>query len=162
MVDCDIKKGGSKLGGFIRVLVVIIIAIVASLVSRNGLTNWYLTSQVNRPPQAPAPYLFGLIWTVIYFFFALVWYKMYRAGAGAFYDVICAVSILLNFLWVFVFFYQRNIELAKVILVLLLLLTIYQAYLTWTFGNGALTFLVLIYASWLVCATGLNFNTSLA
>ena len=59
------------------------------------------------------------------------------------------------------FFGLHLIGYSKIIIVILLLLVLYQAWIMWKLEDGLSTFLMLIYAGWLIVATGLNFNTFL-
>lgn len=145
----------------IRVLLVLLVAIGGSLITSSSINSWYFTNMVIRPPQAPASIWFGIVWTTLYILYALVWRKVYQR-TGTKYDWTFVLSLFLNIMWVYVFFGRKNIGAGKFIIVALLLLTLYQAYLMWDIGSGLMTLVMLIYASWLTVASGLNFNTTLA
>ena len=76
-------------------------------------------------------------------------------------NLIFIISLIINVLWVISFFGFHEVNFSKIIIILLLIIVLFQAYMMWTLDSGLLTFLMLIYASWLIVATGLNFNTTL-
>lgn len=76
-------------------------------------------------------------------------------------DILFAFSIFLNLLWVLLFFGAHNIMLSRIVIVTLLLVVLYQAFVMWQENKALNAFLLLIYVSWLICATGLNFETRL-
>ena len=73
--------------------------------------------------------------------------------------------MVLNLSWVYAFFGYGDIALSKIIILLLLILTLYQAYAikqyTKNKWSGVCAFSMLFYAAWLTVATGLNFDIKL-
>lgn len=144
-----------------RVIIVIIVALISSYISRSGL-DWLYSDKVKVSSRMPKGYIFGLVWAVIYTAYAYAWATSVKSDKMTkSMDVLFLVSIILNLAWVVAFFGLKNIELAKYIIVALTFVVAYQAYQQWKVENTLNTFLMLVYLSWLICATNLNFETSL-
>jgi benzodiazapine receptor len=141
----------------IIVIVVALVSIVGGIISGKNLP-WYYSDQIVRSPHSPPGMWFGIIWTVIYVLYAWTWCMASKSDT-TFVNVIFGISILLNLLWTGTFFGLHNIGASRIIIVVLLGLVLYQAYYMWNLNNGIGTFFMLIYASWLICATALNFET---
>ena len=143
----------------IRILIVIIAVIVVTVIASKN-RGWYFSGAVSRPPQEPPGIVFGIVWTLLYIIYAYVWCVAYKkANNTAGIDILFAVSLFLNVLWVIVFFGWHNLFLSKVVILLLLATVLLQAYVMWELGSGVCTFLLLVYGSWLLVASLLNFNT---
>lgn len=146
----------------IIIIIVIIEVIIVSYISYKNINSWYFTDLVIRPKQAPPPIIFGIVWFILYTIYAYAWCSSYyRAKHRTLINIIFFISLFLNFLWVLSFFGLHLIGYSKIIIVMLLLLVLYQACIMWKLEDGLSTFLMLIYAGWLIVATGLNFNTFL-
>lgn len=150
----------------IPIVTTLIVAVIASQISRIGLKSDSYKS-LNLSPNQPQNIVFGIVWTIIYVSFAFVWYKYVTTKLG---HLLFTTNILLNLLWVFLFFgagkviSQSRLDMSKIVIISLLILTLYQAYYMWVTveKNSALpTFILLVYASWLLCATGLNLATTI-
>jgi tryptophan-rich sensory protein len=136
------------------IIIVSIVAVINSMISSKNL-KWFNSKEVIRSPHTPPGYVFGIVWTFIYIAFTYVWIT----SSNELGDNLFLISIFLNFLWVFVFFGQHEFNLSRYIILALLLVTIYQAGQQWYINNTVGTFIMLVYCSWLICATGLNFET---
>jgi tryptophan-rich sensory protein len=140
-------------------------AIAASYITRNGLKSESYKNLSLSPKQPPSR-IFALAWAIIYIGYAVVWYKYVTTTFG---HVLFSINMVLNLLWVQIFFgagdvmSEGRITLSKLVITTLLLLTLFQAYYMWTTveEHAALpTYILLIYSSWLLCAAGLNYGTT--
>jgi len=144
----------------IIVLIVIIAVVIVSYINYKNINSWYFTNAVIRPLQAPPPIVFGIVWFILYTIYAYTWCIAYtNSSSKSAINIIFLVSLILNVLWVVVFFGFHQIGYAKIIIVMLLIVVLIQAYMMWRLKSGLGTFLMLVYAAWLMVATGLNFNT---
>jgi benzodiazapine receptor len=143
-----------------RILIVVAVALIGSYISRKGLPWLYDSSKVNVSERMPEGRVFGIVWTIIYVAFVYAWCTSINSTQINM-DKIFLLSIVLNFSWVVAFFWLKNIELAKYIILALSAVVAYQAYQQWQDKNTVNTLLMLVYLSWLLCATGINFETSL-
>lgn len=138
----------------IIIIVVVMVALIGSFISRKGI-SWLYSNNVIRSPHMPPNWAFGIVWTLLYIMYIYVWCD------SPSHDLLFAISIILNLLWVILFFGVHDIMLSRVIIVILLLVVLYQVCVMWQENRALNAFLLLIYVSWLVCATGLNFETRL-
>ena len=149
-----------QMSTLIRFAIVFACASLASWSSASGMA-WYKDNIVPSK-HSPPGFVFGLVWTFIYVTFAFVWSQEVQTG-GTRTDFIYGVSLFLNVLWVLVFFTGHAIQPSIGIIVSLLAVVLFQAYDMWFHSKsdypGLYTFLLLVYASWLICATGLNIET---
>ena len=141
---------------YLPIVIVLIVAIIGGIISNKNLP-WFYSSNVVRSPHTPPGYIFGIVWSVIYIAFAYVWIKSSKQLGNTFF----IISIILNLLWTVVFFGFHNFILSRFIIIALLAVTLYQAYQLWKIKDTVGAFLMLVYSSWIICATGLNFETHL-
>jgi tryptophan-rich sensory protein len=138
-----------------KALIVLVVAIVGSIITYYGLKS-PLYDDFLLPVQQPPKWVFGLVWTFIYITYAYVWTSYIDTSYG---NALFMANMVLNLLWVYVFFGSFSLGMSRVIIVMLLVLTLYQAYYLWSSEkNGVSVFLMLIYAAWLITATGINFS----
>jgi tryptophan-rich sensory protein len=145
---------------FFIILIVIIIALVGSYITNQNLRSWYFSNRVQRSPFSPSPVIFGIVWTILYIFYAWAWCIAYKKSGYEYY-LVFAISIVLNLLWVVFFFGMQNLVMSRMVIILLLIVVFYQAYIMWKLDSDLGLAFMLLYALWLICATGLNFTTSI-
>lgn len=148
------------------VLTVLAVAVLGSALTTQGLkSDGYLGLELS--PKQPPSWAFAGAWTVIYASYAYVWVAYVKTALG---HGLFAANMALNLLWVWLFFgsktfTQQTLNASRLVILALLALTVGQAVYMWTSpniaGNALPTFLLLIYAGWLVVATGLNFGARL-
>ena len=91
-----------------------------------GVKDWYLT--LAKPNFTPPNYLFGPVWTFLYAFMGVAFFRILEKGKSV--QKIKAIRIYLwqlffNFCWSFLFFIQHQIGLALIdILILWVLILI--------------------------------------
>jgi translocator protein len=119
--------------------------------------TWYQTLQ--KPAFNPPDWIFGPVWTVLYFMIALAGWLAWRsedaAGARARMAVFGA-QLVLNLAWSLIFFTGRRIGLALAEIVLLLAMVGVNAILFWRADRRA-GWLLAPYAAWVAFAAALNF-----
>lgn len=136
-------------------IVVVITAIMGSIITSLS----FRSGNALRSPYQPPSWVFSVVWTFIYVTYALIWARIIMPG---WLSSLFLINMILNFLWVFVFFYLNNVFLSKIIIIALLILTLLQAYFLWRYSNDRYVVLgvfgLLIYAAWLTSASLLNFS----
>jgi translocator protein len=149
-----------------RVFIVIIVAIVGILVTRYGMRTGSNYSNYILSPHQPPSWMFGLVWTILYIGYAVVWVYLTRNYSDTTLEALFIFNMILNVLWVILFFGAGMVELSKYVILALFALTIIQGVYVWTTvptyrGSyvGVCTFYLFIYASWLAVASGLNLET---
>lgn len=104
----------------------LIIGGVSGFFTVQGVKDWYLT--LAKPNFTPPNYLFGPVWTFLYAFMGVAFFRILEKGKSV--QKIKAIRIYLwqlffNFCWSFLFFSQHQIGLALIdILILWVLILI--------------------------------------
>jgi len=104
----------------------LIIGGVSGFFTVQGVKDWYLT--LMKPNFTPPNYLFGPVWTFLYAFMGVAFFRILEKGKSV--QKIKAIRIYLwqlffNFCWSFLFFSQHQIGLALIdILILWVLILI--------------------------------------
>ncbi|MBR7071238.1 MAG: tryptophan-rich sensory protein [Clostridia bacterium] len=130
---------------------------IATLLTRNGMT--YFADAVEKPPLTPPPWVFGVVWTVIYLLMGVASYLVAEAKAPLqqkqHAQTAYAVQLVLNFLWPLVFF---NLKAYFASFLLLLALWIAVAVTVLLFGkiSKPAAALLVPYLLWLSLAGYLN------
>lgn len=149
-----------------RWIIVLFVLILGALITRNSMkSGWYKKENYEESNHQPPSYMFGIVWFCIYLIYAFSWEYLVKKCMPFWLDVLFGINMILNLSWVWIFFGLGDIELSRYIIVLLLILTAFQAYAVWNNVHtkkcewvGVTTFGLLIYTSWLICATALNFE----
>jgi tryptophan-rich sensory protein len=108
------------------------------------------------PPWAPAPGLFGPVWSLLYVLMAVAAYLAYRAGAGGAILVYVA-QLALNAAWTWLFFALHSGAAALVDIVVLLALIVALIVMFWRVRPLAAALLA-PYACWVAFATALTWT----
>jgi tryptophan-rich sensory protein len=104
----------------------LIVGGVSGFFTVQGVKDWYLT--LAKPNFTPPNYLFGPVWTFLYAFMGVAFFRILEKGKSV--QKIKAIRIYLwqlffNFCWSFLFFSQHQIGLAFIdILILWVLILI--------------------------------------
>jgi len=149
------------------VIFVAIIAVLASVITAYTMrnVNSFYNSKMIKSSRQPPSFVFMFAWTFLYISYAISFQYLYNEDKDNTYMIyLFSLNMILNLLWVIVFFWGGNLILSQIIIVLLLLLTLYQAYYVYTEldyieYNYFVTIMLLTYAGWLCIATTLNFQT---
>lgn len=136
-------------------LPVILGAVTGSLVSSKGMSFY------NSLPQlawSPPSWVFGFVWTILYISLVVAGWLVYVKTEGALrqkFLLAFYLQVLLNFLWVQVFFGWKNPNLALVVIVLLLVNVFILAWMTWKVSTTA-SVIFWVYLAWIIFALTLN------
>ena len=104
----------------------LIVGGISGFFTVQGVKDWYLT--LAKPNFTPPNYLFGPVWTFLYAFMGVAFFRIIEKGKSV--QKIKAIRIYLwqlffNFCWSFLFFSQHQIGLALIdILILWVLILI--------------------------------------
>lgn len=127
----------------------------------NSLSSWY--THLNKPFFSPPNWIFGPVWTLLYFLMGWATFIVYGQKASAtrrqalFYFY---VQLILNALWSPLYFGLKLPTVALVDLLALLALVIYQTVYYYRVSKKTL-WLLLPYILWLSFASVLNLSTVL-
>jgi tryptophan-rich sensory protein len=114
---------------------------------------------LNRPFFSPEPFVFGIVWPVLYILIALSAYmyfikakKDYKKGLFVFF-----LNLVLNSLWSFLFFGLKNPMLGLIGIIILIGITVINIYLFNKKSKRAALFMV-PYFLWIMFAAVLNYS----
>ena len=125
----------------------------------SSIPTWY--AALNKPVFSPPNYLFAPVWTILYILMGISLYLVWKKGIKtkksreAIYTF--GVQLFLNAIWSPVFFGYKNIFLALIIIVLMLVFIIKTIVLFAKIDKKA-AYLLYPYAAWVSFATILNFS----
>lgn len=130
---------------------------LASYFTFTGLESWYAT--LEKPFWSPPNWIFGPVWTLLYFMIACSLYLLmdapfeFRKKINAY--VLWGVQLILNVVWCALFFYFRWIGGAFMEILLLILAIALYIYQTYRLSKTA-SLLMVPYLIWVVYAASLN------
>lgn len=129
--------------------------IIGAVFTVSAIKDWYLF--LNKPSFSPPNWLFGPVWTTLYFLMGIslywIWIKKQTGNALK----IFILHLILNASWSLVFFGLHNIFLALiniVVLWILILLVIVKFYKI----ERKASLILIPYLLWVSFATILNYN----
>lgn len=151
-----------KAGNIPRLAIAIIICeavgIVSSLFTISSISTWY--AALAKPSFTPPGWLFGPVWTILYFLMGVAVYLVYEKGIkkgsvrGAI--GIFALQLALNFLWTAAFFGLRSISFGFAIIILLWL-AIAATIIAFYRVRKSAAWLLIPYIAWVTIAMALNY-----
>ena len=109
---------------------------------------------LNKPPLSPPPYLFPVVWTILFILMGISAGRIYKKTGSVPY--VYRLSLAVNFLWSIIFFNMEAYLFAFVWLLLLLvliILTITEYYKS----DKIAAYLQIPYLIWVIFAGYLNF-----
>ena len=113
--------------------------------------NFY--NSLNKSSLTPPPKVFSIVWTILYALMVYSFYVIYKKDKSKlkfFY-----LQIIINILWVIVFFTFNSYKLSLVLLIVLIYL-VYKMYITFKEVDKTIGLIQLPYLCWLGVALYLN------
>ncbi len=121
--------------------------------------TWY--AGLHKPEFNPPNSLFGPVWTVLYLLMGvssyLIWEERKKKHDFFWAMLVYALQLLLNLLWSFLFFHQKQIGMALVEIVLLLLAILTNAFVFFRIRPLA-GLLYIPYFLWVIFASYLTYS----
>lgn len=147
-----INKPARLLGS---ILLCLLPGLLGSLATVQNIPTWYAT--VNQPSFAPPDWIFGPVWTALYFMMGVALYFVsLKKGPQARRAVIFfIVHLVVNAAWSFVFFGFHQIGAALAVIVLLWGMIAVSMSLFWKLDKRA-AYLLVPYLTWVSFAMVLN------
>ncbi|MBQ8782167.1 MAG: tryptophan-rich sensory protein [Clostridia bacterium] len=133
--------------------------LVGGLATAINFSGFQEFQSLNQPALTPPPWVFSVVWTILYALMGLSFYLIYESEkanktlAYSFY----AAQLFLNFLWTFIFFTLDNYSLSLFVIILLLV-AIAGMIITFYPINKKAAYLQLPYFLWVCFATYLNWQ----
>ena len=116
-------------------------------------TQWYI--ELNKAPWTPPNIAFPIVWSILYFFIAIVGWIIFRHGNRQIKALWC-VQLFFNGLWSWLFFGENWPLISLIDLILLTILAIILTLKCWQNQLKLATLLLIPYSIWLCIATSLN------
>ncbi len=136
-----------------------LVGITGGLFTASAIPGWYQT--LNKPFFSPPNWIFGPVWTTLYFLMGvaayLIWSKGLNKGKNKQAMSYFIIQLALNFSWSIVFFNLQSIALAFLI-ILALLYFIYKTYQAFSKISPLAGKLLIPYLLWVSFASILNFS----
>lgn len=124
-----------------------------------SIPTWYAT--LNKPPFSPPNWIFGPVWTALYFMMGislyLVWMKGLKNKKVKIAMLFFAVQLIFNFLWSLLFFGMHSPQLALVD-IFFLLIAISMTMVKFNKISKPASYLLVPYLLWVSFATVLNLS----
>ena len=150
---------GNGLKFITSILICFAAGALGTIFTLSAIPSWY--SYLNKPFFSPPNYLFGPVWSILYFLMGvslyLVWKKGVRNKKIVYAIKAFAVQLILNAVWSPTFFGLRNIFLALIIIIAMWA-AILKTILVFGKINKMASYLLYPYIAWVSFATILNFS----
>ena len=152
----DLKVSGKD-------VMTLIVSVAACLIvgAISGLTapTMDIYSDLKTPPLSPPGMLFPIVWTILYVLMGIALWRMYRYVKDYRYYVLFAIQLILNFIWVPIYFSWGNMYLALIDLVALWMVVVTMAWLSRMHDERISAYLMVPYILWLTFAAYLTIGT---
>jgi tryptophan-rich sensory protein len=115
---------------------------------KNVTTDWY---NCIKPSITPPKYVFPVVWTILYILLFFV-FKNILESKNSFLIILFSINLLLNILWTYYYFSQKDVKNSFLIIILIIISSIIILYKT---KNK----LYLPYVLWICFASYLNYSS---
>lgn len=134
------------------------VAYAGSIVTQPSIATWYAT--LNKPFFNPPNWVFGPVWTLLYFFMAVSFYLIWKKGGKAKKAKGAALNVFLvqlsfNFLWSLIFF-GFHLPFLGLVTILALWVSIFLTIRAFYKLSAIAAYLLIPYLAWVSFATLLN------
>lgn len=126
--------------------------LIGSVFTFSAIPNWYIT--LNKPTFSPPNFLFGPVWTTLYFLMGISLYLIWEKKNSL---KLFWIHLFFNASWSIAFFGLRNPLLGLINILILWILIIMVLYKFWKINKTA-GLLLLPYLVWVSFATYLNYS----
>lgn len=130
---------------------------IGSIFTYRSVDTWYNT--LEKPSWNPPKWLFGPVWSLLYFLMAISGWLAWKAGSGYWGTVMWLYGgqLILNAAWSGLFFGLKKVGTALIEIILLLTVIIIYIITTWPVSVWAAV-LFIPYAIWVAFAMILNLS----
>lgn len=152
------QAGGPGLTSLLVALAIPLVGGALAGLLGNPNSIWY--EKLKKPDWEPPKPFFGLVWTVLYAAMGYASWLVWREGG---FDLqgdrlkVYAIQLFFNILWPVIMFSWKNISLALIDMIALLISSIYT-YKAFEPVSGLAANLIVPLTLWVVYATALNYN----
>lgn len=86
----------------------LLVGTISGIATSDNITTWYAT--LNKPSFNPPNYLFGPMWTALYFLMGISLFLIWKSDPGSLRNqalMVFGIQLVLNFAWSFIFFHFK-------------------------------------------------------
>lgn len=127
--------------------------ILSSLLTFESIPNWY--AFLNKPLFSPPNWVFGPVWTILYFMIGVTGYFIYKSKNKKLMQVFW-IQLALNFFWSIIFFGLKMPELA-LLEIIVMWSSIFYLIIYSQKKVKIVSYLLIPYLLWVTFASALNF-----
>lgn len=135
------------------------IGLISTPFTISAIQNWYY--YLNKPPFSPPNWVFGPVWSVLYFMMGisayLIWIKGLKNKKEKVALIYFLIQLFINFLWSIIFFGLRSPILAFIDIIFLWLMIALTIRKFYTISKPA-AYMLIPYFLWVSFALVLNFS----
>lgn len=138
--------------------IIFITAYISKIFTNLGMSAWYFASY--KPDITPADSIFPIVWTILYFMLGLSLLFAIRESSFSEvhkYNNEFIFQLFLQILWCYTFFYQGQLMLGFLILVVMDIATFRMIHI-FNDSNRWAAYLLYPYLAWILFATIINLN----
>lgn len=147
-----VKNMKYKFKFFLKVITPLIVGIISSF-----FVDYKLYDKIVLPPAAPPATLFPIVWTILYILIGLSYALIRKKDKSKENKGLFIGQLLLNFIWVIVFFQGKMFLFSFMIIVFLDIVVLYTL-LNYYKINKISAYLLIPYFLWICFASYLNWN----
>ena len=141
-------------------IIILVVAIVPSDVTKETKTPWY---ECIKPAITPPRIVFPIVWTILYILIAIALAECFivhvpkeQSGEKTILLVFFTLNLILNVSWSFIYFGFKNVTLAFINIILLLVTQIGLMIYVWRLLPTWVFYILIPYSAWLIFASILN------
>lgn len=158
------EKLGIKKGIFSLIIFIVIVELLGSLSSAFAGNIKLKYNVLNLPPLSPPDYVFGIVWSILYFLIAVAGYLIIFSNRApkrvkTVSSILFWLQLLLNFIWSIVFFNEHYIW--GSIIILILDIVVFLCIVFFRRINRLASNLLIPYLIWILFATYLTIGVAI-
>lgn len=143
----------------INIIIPLAIGATGGFFTSSSVQTWYPT--LNKPSFNPPNWIFAPVWTSLYILIGisayLVWQKRKQTAHFTRITAIYLIQLILNLMWSFIFFYAREIGMALIEIIILLIVVVINTRIFYKIDKRA-GLLFIPYILWVSFATLLTYS----
>lgn len=134
-----------------------LVGILGSVFTVSSIPTWY--AALSKPPFSPPNWIFGPVWTLLYFLMGIAFYLIWKQGLNnkkvKFAAKLFLVQLALNFVWSPAFFGLQSPLLGLIIIIFMWIAIVFTMKKFYPLSKPAF-YLMVPYILWVSFATVLN------
>jgi benzodiazapine receptor len=146
---------------FLYIGLTLLAAVGGAVITRRSIDSGYYDT-LKKPDWTPPKYVYPIVWTVLYIYVGWAAYMLDKNSKSESdknkFRLIFIISIVLNFLWTYLFFGRKDPKGASYVIVLMNIVNIVWLYNVYKKGGDSEKLGITLYSIWVFIASILNFQ----